>query len=155
MTEARHLAEIGLRRIAAMQNDATVDPRFLFDPNSYKATGTDPEFKDYTMTDPESSHALGEIRCRIVGGMDPQLDSPPYRVQSTVRIRNSTRTLEAEVGPQSLLEYALWTESNVGIAPYITYEGKVYSAGTITLWGSPVTFHRKVEYVTATMPCWL
>ena len=148
-TSALYVADAGFQQIVGKQNDSTQNPRFIFNPTTYQSSGANPYFVDFDVKDPSTGVSVGKVTRKIVNNKDPLTDAPPYRVAATSSVRGAVRKLEADIAPRSLLEYAVWSEGTVNVASNITISGKMYSASTINLTGSPITFLKDVEYVTS------
>lgn len=149
---AKYVAEAGLDHAVGSHNDLTATPRYLFDEDNYASRASGPD--DTTFFDPMDAVAplsdgdavVGTIERRILG-KDPVVDAPPYRVESTARMEDGTSTTyQALVDVLSLLDFALFSDEDVYIAPDIVLSGRVYSAKKISLTGPTSTFLRRVEY---------
>ncbi|MFQ5689639.1 MAG: pilus assembly PilX N-terminal domain-containing protein, partial [Gemmatimonadota bacterium] len=150
---AKYFAESDLRRVVGQQNDLTASPRYLFAPASYQYRATGPNdtsrlaVRNAVSPLPSGNQTLGTVQTSVLG-KDPVVDSPPYTLQSTATLSDGTSTTyQAVVDVLSLLDFALFSDEDVYIAPDIVIGGRVYSGGLIGLTGPIATFLQRVEYV--------
>jgi len=149
---ARYHAESGIQRAVGLQNDLTSSPRHFFQQTnySYRATsGADTSIMTLSNADApltSGTQAEGDIEIRIIG-KDPVTQSPPYVVQSSsTLVDGSSATYQAVVDVVSLLDFAVFSDDDINIAPDITISGRVYSGDDISLTGPVATFLQRVEY---------
>jgi hypothetical protein len=149
---AKYHAESGLHRLVGMQNDLTASPRYLFNASNYSHRASSPS--DTSLLIPHGADAPLTAGTRSVGstaqrviGKDPLIDPPPYRLWSTTTLSDgSSATFEALVDVLSLLDYAVFSDDDIRVAPNVTITGRVYSGDDITLTGPTSTFLSRVEY---------
>ena len=143
---ALYSADAGLRNIVCLQNDTTRSPRYLFDSDSYQDLEGDPTLEDLELIDSVDGHLIGISTCEILGS-NPLSDPPPYTARCAALVGGASRTVRAEIAPIRILDYAVFSEADVRIAPNITINGKIYSADRLILNGPPIIFNKDVEYV--------
>ena len=149
---ARYHSEGQLQRTVGMQNDLTSSPRWLFDASNYSYRASGPNDTSRMVLQAADAPFGGGVRgdgnvlVRIIG-KDPVSQSPPYTIQSrSVLADGSSATYQAVVDVISLLDYAVFSDADVGIAPNITISGRMYSGGNIWLSGPNINFLQRVEY---------
>ncbi|MFV1986409.1 MAG: hypothetical protein ACC682_03970 [Gemmatimonadota bacterium] len=149
---ARYHSESGLHQAVGLQNDLTQSPRYLFDAVSYSHRAIGPSdtssFVLATADAPLAGGAQveGDIEMWIVG-KDPLNDPPPYLMRSRATMNDgSSATYEATIDVLSLLDFAVFSDDDIYIAPNITISGRVYSGANIGLTGATATFLQRVEY---------
>lgn len=150
---ARYFAEGMLDRVVGLQNDLTATPRYLFDADVYTARAAGPadttRFADRDAVQPtaEGGEEIGTLETRILG-KDPVTESPPYTLEATAALDDgSSTTFRVVVDVVSLLDFAVFSDDDIAIAPDVTVAGRVYSAGDIGIVAPTATFLRSVEYV--------
>ncbi len=149
---ARYHAEAGIQRAVGLQNDLTQSPRHLFTQSNYSHRATSAaDTSVMTLSNADSplsggTQTEGTVELRILG-KDPVTQTPPYVVQSTSRLADgSSATYQAVVDVVSLLDFAVFSDDDIHIAPNITISGRVYSGQDIDLTGPTATFLQRVEY---------
>ncbi len=151
---AKYFAESGLHRMVGMQNDLTASPRFLFNSSNYSHRAADasdtshviPYGADAPLT--AGTQAVGSTVQRVIN-KDPLIDPPPYKLWSTTTLSDgSSATFEALIDVLSLLDYAVFSDADIRIAPNITISGRVYSGDDVILTGPTSTFLSRVEYAS-------
>ncbi len=151
---AKYHAESQLQRAVGLQNDLTASPRWLFNPINYTKRAAGPnDTSRMTLQAADApfgggTRADGEVLLSIIG-KDPVTQSPPYTVRSrAVLADGSSATYQATLDVLSLLDFAVFSDDDIFIAPNITISGRVYSGRVIDLTGPTATFLRRVEYAT-------
>lgn len=153
---AKYHAESGLDRIVGMQNNLNASPRYLFNMGTYTARANpgvnDTSYMYNSNADAPlsgSSQTMGTIDTRVIG-KDPITQTPPYLVESTSLMADgSSTTYRAVVDVLSLLDFAVFSDEDIYIAPDITIGGRVYSGEDIVLTGPIATFLQRVEYASS------
>ncbi len=149
---SKYHSEAGLQRAVGLQNDLTSSPRFLFNAANYTSratSSTDTSFLTVSAaTAPFAAGAQsdGNVLLRVIG-KDPVTQTPPYTVQSVASLADgSSATYQAVVDVVSLLDFAVFSDDDIFIAPNITISGRLYSGDDINLTGPTATFLQRVEY---------
>lgn len=149
---AKYHAESGLDLTVGLQNDLTASPRYLFDPASYVTRAAGPNDTSIMVAQTADapltlgSQTVGNVSTMVMG-KDPVVDPPPYTVQSIATLLDgSSATFQAMVDVISLLDFAVFSDNDIFIAPNITISGRVYSGDDISLTGPTSLFLQRVEY---------
>lgn len=149
---AKYFSESGLEQAVGSQNDLTQSPRFLFDPASYSRRAANPNDTSFFVSQQADApltagqRTVGSVQT-LVMGKDPVVDPPPYTVQSIATLSDgSSATFQAMLDVISLLDFAVFSDNDVYIAPNITISGRLYSGRDISLTGPTSLFLQRVEY---------
>lgn len=147
---AKYFAESAIERVVGLQNDMSRSPRYLFESSSYAVLTADSAvFPLDTAVAPTSNgnESAGTIRT-LVTNTNPRSRPAPYVVRSTATLADGTSTTyEATVDVVSLLDFAVYSEADISIAPNITLGGRVYSGDDVSLGGPNIILLDRVEYV--------
>lgn len=148
--QAKYFAESELDRTIGLQNDLTRSPRFLLDPNTYiSRSDTLSVMSPQVAVEPLTSgdEIVGLVSTRIIG-KDPVTTPAPFVIRSTAVLNDSSSTTyQAVLDVLSLLDFAVFSDAQINIAPNITIGGRVYSRSNVRLTGPTATFLQRVEYV--------
>ncbi|MCG8466939.1 MAG: hypothetical protein MJB57_01825 [Gemmatimonadetes bacterium] len=150
---AKYHAESQLQRSIGLQNDLTQSPRWLRDGANYayRATGVG----DTSRTVPQTANAPfaggtasdGTVEIRVID-KDPVTETAPYTIQARSQLADgSSATYQAVVDVLSLLDFAVFSDSDINVGGNITISGRMYAGDDITLWGTNANFLQRVEYV--------
>jgi len=149
---AKYFAESAIEKVVGLQNDMTKSPRYLLNPSSYALLTADSVvFPLDSAISPRAggNRTVGTIRTAITNA-NPWDTPAPYTVRATATLNDgSSTTYEAAVDVVSLLDFAVYSEASIGIAPNITISGRLYSGANINFTGPNIILMGRVEYVSS------
>jgi len=148
--QAKYFAESALEEVVGRQNDLKQSPRHLLKPSSYRLITPDSAmFLTNSAIAPMSggNRTVGTISARIINA-SPLTTPAPYTIRATATLNDgSSTTYEASIDVISLLDFAIYSDADVAVGSNITIDGKMYSGGSIALYGPNINFLQRVQYV--------